>query len=334
MSVNRAESPSMDSAASASATEGRTPRLRRRDSGMRRSLGRLDLKVSPYLYVAPFFILFAIFGLYPLIYTIWISLTDQSPMNPETNFVGVDNFVALWGDERFWNSVVNTLGIFVLATVPQLLMALVLANWLNRKLRGMGYFRMTIAVPIVTSTAVVALVFGMFFARDFGLANWILQAIGVDRIDWRASKPSSWLAIASMVDWRWTGYNALIYLAAMQSISKDMYEAAEIDGASRTRQFWQITVPLLKPTIIFTVIISTIGGMQLFTEPLMFTSGSGAISGGTTGQFQTITMYLVQVLNTFNRWGYAGAIAVVLVVLIVLISVVNFLLIRRISSDR
>lgn len=295
-------------------------------------LSRLDLKGSPYLYIAPFFILFAIFGLYPLGYTAWLSLTDQSPIEPVTSFVGLENFANLFGDAKFWNSVRNTLGMFVVATVPQLLLALALANWMNRALRGMGFFRLAVAIPIVTSTAVVALVFGMFFARDYGVINWVLDGVGIDPIDWRAEKYASWAAIASMVDWRWTGYNALIYLAAMQVIPRDLYESAEIDGASRTRQFWQITVPMLQPVIIFTVIISTIGGLQLFVEPLMFTSGSGALSGGTLGQFQTVTMYLVQVMRSFNQWGYAATIALVLFALIVVVSVVNYLLIRRIRG--
>lgn len=306
------------------------PRRPRRSWRIR--LSRLDLKASPYLYIAPFFILFAIFGLYPLGYTAWLSLTNESPLNPETSFVGLENFANLLSDARFWNSVRNTLGMFVLATVPQLLLALALANWLNRKLRGMGFFRLSIAIPIVTSTAVVALVFGMFFARDYGMVNWFLEGVGIDRIDWRAEKYAAWAAISSMVDWRWTGYNALIYLAAMQAIPKDLYEVAEIDGASRTRQFWQITVPLLQPVIIFTVIISTIGGLQLFVEPLMFTSGSGALSGGSLGQFQTVTMYLVQTMRSFNQWGYAATIALVLFVLIVIVSMINFLLIRRIRG--
>jgi len=137
-----------------------------------------------------------------------------------------------------------------------------------------------------------------------------------------------------MVDWRWTGYNALIYLAAMQAIPKDLYEAAALDGASRMRQFWSITIPQLRPTIIFTVIISTIGGLQLFTEPLLFTSGSGGLLGGSEGQFQTITMFLVEVMTNRMRWGYAGAVSLVLFVLIALFSILNFLLVRRISSDK
>lgn len=299
------------------------------------SLTRLDLKYSPYLYVLPFFVIFAVFSAYPIAYTVWIALTDRSPLNATISFVGLDNFVELITDDpQFWNAVVNTFGMFLLSTVPQLLLALVLANALNRRLRAQTFFRMAIAMPIITSTAVVALIFSMLYAKDFGLVNWLLDAVGVDPIDWRANRFASWFAISTMVDWRWVGYNALIYLAAMQSISKDMYEAAALDGASRSRQFWSITIPQLRPTIIFTLIISTIGGLQLFTEPLLFTSGSGGLSGGSEGQFQTITMYLLDVMNQRFRWGYAGAVALVLFLLIALMSTVNYLLARRISSDK
>ncbi|MDZ5443278.1 sugar ABC transporter permease [Micromonospora sp. 4G57] len=299
------------------------------------SLTRLDLTYSPYLYVLPFFVIFAGFSAYPIAYTVWIALTDRSPLNPTISFVGLDNFVELITDDpQFWNAVVNTFGMFLLSTVPQLLLALVLANALNRRLRGQTFFRMAIAMPIITSTAVVALIFSMLYAKDFGLVNWLLDAVGLGPVDWRANRFASWFAISTMVDWRWVGYNALIYLAAMQSISKDMYEAAALDGASRRRQFWSITIPQLRPTIIFTLLISTIGGLQLFTEPLLFTSGSGGLSGGSEGQFQTITMYLLDVMNQRFRWGYAGAVALVLFLLIALMSTVNYLLARRISADK
>jgi cellobiose transport system permease protein len=300
----------------------------------RRSLTRLDLKVSPYLYILPFFVIFAIFSANPIGYTVWIALTDRSPMNTTISFVGLDNFVEISQDPQFWNAVVNTFGMFAMSTVPQLLIALLLANALNRKIKGQTFFRMAIAMPIITSTAVVALIFSMIYSREFGLANWLLDLVGLDPIDWRANRYASWFAISTMVDWRWVGYNALIYLAAMQSINKDVYEAAALDGASKTRQFWSITIPQLRPTIIFTLIISTIGGLQLFTEPLLFTSGSGGISGGSQGQFQTITMYLLDVMNTRFRWGYAGAVALVLFVLIAGMSLINYLLARRISSDK
>ena len=123
-------------------------------------------------------------------------------------------------------------------------------------------------------------------------------------------------------------------LAAMQALPADLYEAAEIDGAPRARQFWQITVPLLRPTVIFTVIISTIYGLQLFTEPLMFTSGSGALGGGSLGQFQTVTMFVVEAMRAHQRWGYAATAGLVLLVLILVVAAINFALVRRLGSER
>jgi cellobiose transport system permease protein len=130
-----------------------------------------------------------------------------------------------------------------------------------------------------------------------------------------------------MVDWRWTGYNTLILLGAMQAIPKNLYEAAALDGAEPWQQFWRLTVPLLRPTLVFTVIISTIGGLQLFTEPVIF--GNGRMLGGTLGQFQTVTMYMYETAFQRFQYGYGAAIAWALFGLIVVFSLVNLLLVRR-----
>ncbi len=297
----------------------------------RRALSRWDTRVSPYLLVAPFFVLFGAFGLYPLVRTLWVSLHDWSLLGDHT-WVGLDNYGRLFGDPYFWNAVVNTLGMFVLATVPQLLTALGLASVLNRRLRGRTFFRLGVLVPNVTSIAAVSIIFTLIFARDFGLVNWLLEQLGTGAVDWHATRLSSWTAISVMVDWRWTGYNALILLAALQAVPRDLYEAAAIDGASGWRQFWSITVPMLRPTLLFVVIVSTIGGVQLFAEPLLFNAGAGALAGGTSRQFQTIAMYLVERAFPGQEFGYAAAIAWVLFLLIAVVSVVNVWLISRIRS--
>jgi cellobiose transport system permease protein len=287
---------------------------------------RFDHKFSPYFYIAPFFVLFGIFGLYPLIYTAWVSLHNWNIMGP-ADFVGLDNYADLFKDEQFWTTLKNTLGIFVLSTVPQLLLALILATLLNRNLRARTALRMAVVIPNVTSVAAVAIVFGLLFSRDFGVVNWVLGFFGVHNLDWKSSSWSSWTAISVMVDWRWTGYNALILLAAMQAIPRDLYESAAIDGASLWRQFWQITLPMLRPTFMFTVIVSTIGGLQLFTEPLLFANGK--TSGGTTHQFQTMTMYMYSEAFENFRFGYGSAIAWSVFLLIVIVSVINFLFVRK-----
>lgn len=294
----------------------------------RLSLARLDLRYSPYLYIAPFFLVFGIFGLYPMLRTAWMSLHDWDLIGDRT-FIGLDNYTRLLSDEYFWNALINTFGIFALSTVPQLLLALFLANLLNRTLlRAKTFFRMAIFIPNVVSVAAVAIVFGMLYQREYGLVNWLLGFVGIDQIDWDGQTWSSWTAIASMVNWRWTGYNTLILLAGMQAIPRDLYEAAEIDGAGQWRQFWRITLPLLRPTFIFVVILSTIGGMQLFTEPLLFANGN--IIGGAQREFQTLAMYMYEMgITNLNSAGYGAAVAWALFMIIGLMSLLNFVLVRR-----
>jgi cellobiose transport system permease protein len=300
----------------------------------RRRLHRLDARLSPYLYVGSFFLIFCAFGLFPLGYTAWMSLTDRNLLEPTTHFIGLDNYAELLRDEYFWNAVKNTFAIWVISTVPQLVLALGLAHLLNTKLRAKTFFRMGVMLPQVTSLVAVALIFTQLFSRDYGFFNYLLGGIGIGPIDWEAGQISSWVAISTMVTWRWTGYNALLYLAAMQAIPDDLYESAAIDGAGRWKQFWHITVPMIRPTIIFTVIVSTIGGLQLFTEPYLFQPIKQGALGGSARQYQTISMYLYE--KSFGSsqfdFGYAAAIAWCLFLIIVVVSFVNFLLIRRIRS--
>jgi cellobiose transport system permease protein len=303
------------------------PRPRERGS----LLSRWDLKASPYLYIAPFFLIFAVFGLFPLLYTAWVSLHDWD-LGGDGGFIGLGNYTTLFGDPDFWNAVVNTLGMLVLATVPQLLLALVVAALLNQQLRARLLLRMGVLLPIVTSVAAVGIVFSQIFDRDAGMVNGLLHLVGVTPVDWRADKWSSWIAISTMVDWRWTGYNSLIYLAAMQSIPRELYEAATVDGASKIRQFRSITVPMIRPAIVFTVIMSTIAGMQLFTEPLIFGQGTYAISGGSLRQFQTVSMYMFEKAFRDADLGYGSAIAWMIFLLITILAVINFLITRRSSK--
>lgn len=289
--------------------------------------------LSPYLYIAPFFIVFGIFGLFPLLYTAYISLWDWNPIGDRA-FIGMDNYTKLFADPRFWNATFNTLWIWVLSTVPQLLAALGLASVLNHALlRFRTGFRMAILVPNITSVLAVGIIFTQLFGRDYGMINWLISAVGGTPIDWQSGTLSSQFVIASMVMWRWTGYNALIYLAAMQSIPQSLYESAEIDGAGRLRQFVSITIPQLRPTIIFTVIISTIGGLQVFAEPLIF-GGQGGVTGGQNRQFQTLALFLYEQGFRNFEFGYASAIAWALFLLVAVLTVVNLKLSSRIASEK
>ncbi|MEU0569574.1 sugar ABC transporter permease [Nonomuraea sp. NPDC005983] len=308
------------------------PRTQRRDRRLRPGRpwrSTLDVKAMPYALVSPYFLLFAAFGLFPLAFTLWYSLYDYD-LAGTVEWAGLGNYAKLLTDEDFWNAVANTVGIFLLATIPQLLLALLLANALNKRFKLRLAIRMSVLLPLVTSVVAVAVVFTQLYARDWGLVNWVLGWFGVDHVNWRAERFPSWIAIATMVDWRWTGYNAIIFLAGMQTIPRDLYEAAAIDGASRRRQFWQITLPLLRPTMVFVVLNSTIGGLTLFSEPTTFYNGN--VDGGSQGQFQTVAMFIVkQGFREFD-YGYAAAAAWLLFLLILIGALINFLLVRRIGG--
>ena len=191
-----------------------------------------------------------------------------------------------------------------------MLIALVLAGLLDTQLRGRTLWRMSVLLPFVVAPAAVALIFGNVFGDRYGLVNEVVQAVGLDPIRWHVDTLASHVAIASMVNWRWTGYNALIFLAAMQAVPRDLYESAALDGAGRVRQFLSVTVPMIRPTLIFVIITSTIGGLQIFAEPRLFdTQGLG----GSDRQYQTLTMYLWELgwRGARPRHGLGGGVAAV-----------------------
>ncbi|XVV06370.1 carbohydrate ABC transporter permease [Actinosynnema sp. CA-248983] len=297
----------------------------------RHRLTRLDVKFSPYLFIAPFFVLFAITGLFPLLYTAYVSLFDWELGADETPFIGVENYVTLATDAQFWNALVNTLSIFVLSSGPQVVVAVLLAVLLNTALRARTAWRMGVLLPYVASLVALTIIFGDLFGPQYGMINNLLEFFGIDRIDWQADRWWSHVAIATMVNWRWTGYNALIVLAAMQAIPRDVYEAAIVDGASRVRQFFSITLPLLRPTLIFVIVTSTIGGLQIFTEPKLF-APAGSSNGGATNQYQTVVLYMYQSGFQSQDLGYASAMAWVLFLIIIAIAGINFLLTRRLAG--
>lgn len=290
-------------------------------------------RLAPYAYIAPFFVLFAIFGLFPLLFTFYVALFDWDPIG-ERHFVGLENFTELARDPRFWGALRNTFSIWVLSTVPQLLLALGAAHVLNHvRLRAATLFRMSVLVPYVTSVAAATVVFAQLFDRDYGMLNWFLGLLGFAHIDFTASVWGSHFMIAVMVAWRWTGYNTLLYLASLQAVPRDLYEAAAVDGANGWRQFRHITIPALRPIIVFTVVTSTIGGLQIFTEPLLV-NPVGGLTCGAARQCQTLTLFLYE--QAFGRFhfGYGAAVGVTLFVMVVIVAAINYLLVTRIRSER
>ncbi|MET0715076.1 MAG: sugar ABC transporter permease [Mycetocola sp.] len=305
----------------------RTPK--KTPMSMKHRLAAFDVKASPYFYVAPFFILFAIVGLFPLVYTFVVSLYDWHLLKGQGDFVGLDNFTAVLGDRFFWNSLFNTVSIFLLSTIPQLIAAVVIAAVLDQNLRAKTFWRMSILLPYVVTPVAVAMIFSNVFGEDYGLINNILESFGLDPVMWRNETLPSHIAIATMVNWRWTGYNALILLAAMQSVPRDIHESAALDGAGSFRRFFSITLPSIRPTMIFVIITATIGGLQIFTEPRLF---DPVTAGGSQRQFQTTVLYLWEMAFFRQNFGKASAIAWLLFLLIVIFGLINFLLSRSIAT--
>ncbi|HUR01645.1 MAG TPA: sugar ABC transporter permease, partial [Nonomuraea sp.] len=283
-------------------------------------------RITPYAYIAPFFLLFAVFGLVPLLFTFYVALFDWNPIG-EHVFIGLDNFTRLFADTRFWNAAWNTISIWLLSTVPQLLLALGLAHLLNHaRLRMAVFLRMSMLVPYITSVAATAIVFAQMFDRDYGLLNWLLGFAGVEPIDFKQSVLGSHVLIAVMVTWRWFGYTTLLYLASLQAIPRAIYEAAAVDGAGGWKQFRHISIPSLRPVIVFTIVTSTIGGLQIFTEPLLV---SRSVTCGSVRQCQTLTLFLYEQGFGQFQFGYGAAIGVALFVLVVGLATVNYVLSTR-----
>ena len=313
------------------------PRVARR-VGWGQGLSRWDMKISPYLYVSPFFILFAVFGAFPLLFNVVVALHDWHRRAGMGEFVGFDNFAWVLKQPLFWRSLENTLSIFLWGGIPQLVLALLIAAILDQNLRVRTFWRMSVLVPFVVMPVATAMIFGQVFGQfgllvpnlqDLGLMTHVTSPFFQDRL-------LSHMAIGSMIVFRWTGYNALILLAAMQAVPRELYEAATVDGASRVRQFFSVTIPNIRPTMIFVILTMTIGGLQVFDEARMFDGGgTGGGNGGADNQWTTVVLYLYNL--GFGDWqdrlGQAAAVGWILALIIGVFSVGNFLLTRSISSS-
>lgn len=277
-----------------------------------------------YLAISPFFLLFGIFGLFPMLFLLYLAFQNWDGVG-EMKFVGLDQFRFLVTDDTFWLSLSNTLQIWVLSTVPTLFLGLVIAFVLHSSVRFTTFYRIAYFVPSVTSLVAVAIVFGSIFSTNFGLINAVLDAVGAGKIPWLTSEWGIKVSISALIVWQWTGYNAIIYLAGLQAIPSEVFDAATVDGASRWQVLWRIVIPMMRPVILFTVIASTIGGLQTFTEAQILVGEEGG--PGQAGL--TMVLYLYQQAFKHNDFGYGAAIGVGLFVVVLLFSIINWRLVQR-----
>jgi multiple sugar transport system permease protein len=281
---------------------------------------RLSPRWAPYVFISPFLLLFAVFGVFPLLFSLHLAFQSWEPTSglDAMEFVGLANFAFALQDEWFWKSLKNTLWLAVVSGAPQHLVAIPLAVFIHtsfKRLRdGMVgvYF-----LPYITSTVAIAIMFSSLFSKDFGLVNAALQAaFGLEHVDWLGRAENIKPAIAFIVFWRYLGFNVVLYLGALQTIPRDLYEAATMDGAGRWQQFWHITLPNLKPMIFFGVTLSVIGGLQLFEEPFILTGGRG----GADQAGMTAAVYLYRMAFDFNDFGAASAMSWLLFAVVALLT--------------
>ncbi|MFH8898781.1 carbohydrate ABC transporter permease [Streptomyces coeruleorubidus] len=289
--------------------------------------------VPPLLAISPFYVLFAVFGAFPIVFSVYLSFQDWDGIG-DMRYVGLKQYGWLLQDSVFWHSVLNTFEIWFLSTVPMLFLALVLAFLLHSQVRFAGAYRVAYFVPNVTSMVAMTVVFGSVFAQA-GLANSALRAIGLDGVGWLSSEWGIKSSVSIMIIWRWVGYNALIFLAGLQAIPTEHFEAARVDGANSRQTLFRVVLPQLRPVVLFAAVTSTINGLQIFTESqVLFQSTDVGSTGGPGQEGMTIVLYLWQKAFKEHQFGYGAAMGWVLFAIIAVFTVINWRLVAGSDDDR
>ncbi len=298
----------------------------------------LSREVAPYLFISPFFILFFVFGLFPLLFSIWLSLHQWNPAAglQAMQWVGLENYLFTLGDPWFHKSLYNTVWFALVSGVPQHLVAVPLAYFIHRRLKRSrnlvvgAYF-----VPYITSSVAIALIFATLFSKDYGVINAAIDGLrhipGLGallpegNIDWLGKAAYTKPAVAFVVFWRYLGWNIVLYLSALQVIDQDLYEAARLDGAGEWQQFRHIALPLLKPMMYFAVTLTIIGNLQLFEEPFILVDQESGVSQSV----MTTAIFMYRTAFSDGDFGTASAISWLLFLIIVVVSWVNSRVFQR-----
>ena len=266
---------------------------------------RAQSRSTSWALLSPWIAAFAVFGLYPFAFSLWASVTDYSPIRAGTQFVGFANYARALGDPAFWTALGNT-AFFVVGTIPfTTALALGLALAVQPAFRGRTFFRVGFFVPSVVSVVVLSLIFKGLYAGQ-GPINLGLRSLGLPAPDWLLDPHTALPAIMAMDVWSASGYYMIIFLAGLEAIPRDLYEAARLEGASSWARFTRITLPLLRPTLLFVLVVNTVRSLQIFAEVFVMTRG------GPLHRTTTVVYYLYE--QAFYRFdlGYASAVAYLL----------------------
>ncbi|WP_156252361.1 carbohydrate ABC transporter permease [Pseudactinotalea terrae] len=300
--------------------ERTTPRTRSARHGSR---------YAPYLFLAPFMLIFGVFVLAPAAYGIWISLHNWDFFLPSRPWVGLGNYIELFDPTalvavQFWESMRAT-GLFVLFSVPFLVVIpLGLALMLNRTFPGRTFFRAVYFAPYVLGVSVIGVLWQYLLNANAGLINYHLAQLGIaEAIPWLTATPWVWVTLVGVTVWWTLGFNAVVYLAGLQGIDSTLYEAARMDGAGKRHEFWHVTLPGLRPVLLFVVTITILASANVFGQAYLLTGGAPS------NETRTAIMYIAQTGFEQFRIGKASAMSYILALLLIGVSTLNFLLFRR-----
>lgn len=285
------------------------------DNERRRSF--VNKKTAPYIFLLPMILLFGVFMVYPVIKSLALSFYDFE--GGDYLFCGINNYVTMCKDPVFWKSLGNTF-IYLAIQVPvMVILSLILGVLVEESfLRFRTCYRVSVFLPSVTALVAYAMIFKLLFNTDFGLVNHILRTFGLGGVDWLNTVWGARAVVIMGITWRWTGYNTIIMIAGLKGIPMELYESADIDGASFLQRFFRITIPMVKSIILFVSITSTIGTLQLFDESFVLTKG------GPDNATITIGHYLYNTGFSYYKFGYAAALSYALVLIIGILSFVQF----------
>ena len=286
--------------------------------------------LTPYLFIAPFFIVYSIFLLYPVVDAFRLSFFEQTGLS-EAKFIGLENYRDLFSDERYLKALLNTTlyamaSVFILSPLA-LLLALAVRSFIVPSANWQSFYRVAFFLPNITSFVVIALMFGLVFDVDFGLLNAFLDSVGLPTYTWLRSEALALPSIVLVAIWTYLGINSLYFLAGLQNIPNELNEAAHLDGADRFRLFWDVTLPLLRPTILFVAVQAVIFSYQIFEIPFLLTAG------GPSDASLTLAIYLYVVGFQQFEQGYAAAIGYSLALISIVLAGLQFLLFRLFGED-
>lgn len=282
-----------------------------------------------YLFISPFFLVFFLFNAYPIGFTLYLSLTRYKGYGPKT-FIGFENFGLIFKDPNVVDAFFNTIKIWGVNIFFQIFLALLLVmifSDIKYKVKGLGFFRVIFYLPNLIAAATIALVFVKLLDKDYGVLNQVLFQLGwIDEsIGWLTKPILAQMSVSGIQTWMWFGNSFILFMASVQAVSKETFEAASIDGAGRIQILRNITIPSIKPILMYVMVTGLIGGLQLFDIPFLITDGKGFPEGS----LNTMIVYIYNMAFVYKNYGYAAALSFALFIVIMIFTIVFTVLTNR-----